>query len=152
MNGCNEVNDLAHEGLISSVARIRHAWFWAGSLRFPIWRRLSGQRGLPYQNLPKMSNTMQKQEILQFLQEHKEEITKRFQAKIIGLFGSVARGETTPESDIDLLIEIPPKIELMFALEAFLEKNLHQKVDIVRKHPHLKKKFIEIIQKDMIYV
>jgi predicted nucleotidyltransferase len=95
---------------------------------------------------------MQKQEILQFLQEHKEEIMKRFQAKIIGLFGSVARGEDTPESDIDLLIEIQPRIDLMLALEDFLEKQLHQKVDIVRKHPNLKKRFIEIIQKDMIYV
>ena len=95
---------------------------------------------------------MHKKEILQFFQEHKEEIMNRFQAKIIGLFGSVARGEETFESDIDLWVEIPPKLELIFALEDFLEKTLHQKVDIVRKHPFLKKKFVEIIQKDMIYV
>ena len=45
----------------------------------------------------------------------------------IGLFGSFARGEQTPESDVDLLVEFTPQqhtfdsfMDLSFFLEALL--------------------------------
>lgn len=47
---------------------------------------------------------MNKQEILNYLTEHKAEFENRFGISLTALFGSFARNEAREESDIDLLI------------------------------------------------
>ena len=49
------------------------------------------------------------------------------------LFGSVARGEAKPDSDIDILIEFPRDKDLfdLIVLEEKLETKLRKKVDLV---------------------
>lgn len=51
----------------------------------------------------------------------------------VRVFGSVARGEDTAESDIDLLVDIDPGVGLFAigALEAELEELLGREVDVV---------------------
>lgn len=51
----------------------------------------------------------------------------------VGLFGSVARGEATEESDLDLLVEFSQRISLlkMVALERELSAALGRKVDLL---------------------
>jgi len=44
-----------------------------------------------------------KKEVLQKLEEHMPEIRERFSIETLGIFGSVSRGEDTPESDVDVL-------------------------------------------------
>lgn len=62
---------------------------------------------------------------------------------MLGVFGSVARGEDTPESDIDLLVrfsESPDFVELI-RLEDKFNKLLGRKVDLVTEgflHPLIK--------------
>lgn len=50
-----------------------------------------------------------------------------------GLFGSAARGETGPKSDIDLLVELTKPISLFefIRLQQKLEDNLGRRVDLV---------------------
>lgn len=50
-----------------------------------------------------------------------------------GLFGSVARGEQTENSDVDVLVEFPPNKSLLdlIGLKQDLEAVLHKKVDVV---------------------
>lgn len=50
-----------------------------------------------------------------------------------GLFGSAARGEMTPESDVDLLVDLQKKASLFefIALKQKLEDVLGRKVDLV---------------------
>ncbi|MGM9852861.1 MAG: nucleotidyltransferase family protein [Muribaculaceae bacterium] len=38
------------------------------------------------------------------------------------LFGSVARGDNGPDSDIDILVDMPPRIVALSALHRYLEK------------------------------
>ena len=64
-----------------------------------------------------------------------------------GLFGSVARGETTPESDIDILVELPKKLSLFdfVGLKLDLEDALGKSVDLVEYstiHPRLVKQIM----------
>lgn len=65
------------------------------------------------------------------------------------LFGSFARGENTPESDIDILIEFAPEKVMGFfgfiGLQHKLEDILGKKVDLVtyRSINHRLKKYIE---------
>jgi hypothetical protein len=48
------------------------------------------------------------------------------------VFGSIARGEDGPDSDVDLLVDLPPDISLfgVLALEGTLERILKVKVDL----------------------
>ena len=48
-------------------------------------------------------------DIITFLQTHKDEMAQRFGVVSIGLFGSYARGDAREDSDIDIAIEIMPE-------------------------------------------
>lgn len=52
--------------------------------------------------------------------------------KNLRVFGSVARGEDGPDSDIDLVVDLPEDTSLfaVLALEGTLERILHVKVDL----------------------
>jgi predicted nucleotidyltransferase len=52
---------------------------------------------------------------------------------MIGIFGSIARDEDLPESDIDILYRFENVIGFskFFNLQEYLEKNLTKKVDLV---------------------
>jgi uncharacterized protein len=66
---------------------------------------------------------------------HRDEIRRiaaRHHSRSIALFGSVARGDETPTSDIDFLVELEPgtrPFEIL-ALGADLERALGVKVDV----------------------
>ena len=75
--------------------------------------------------------------LLSNLQSRRSEIlaiAKKHGIKTVRVFGSVARGEETPESDIDLLIDLerPVKDGLGFiGFKLDMEDMLGRKVDIV---------------------
>lgn len=72
-----------------------------------------------------------------FLQEKREDIlciARRHKAYNVRVFGSVARGEAGPNSDVDLLVEFEPDYSLLYdhiGLKQDLEDLLGRKVDIV---------------------
>jgi uncharacterized protein len=93
-----------------------------------------------------------KEEILKRLREHKGELQQKFPVKDIALFGSYARGEQTPESDIDLLVEFSTPVGIEFVdLVLYLENFFQKPVDLVTKKG-LKKVLQPYIEKDLIYV
>jgi len=76
--------------------------------------------------------------IAQLLKEKREEILRiaaKHGAHNVRVFGSAARGEDTPESDVDLLVELEPGRSLLdhVALMQDLEDLLGRKVDVVSK-------------------
>jgi uncharacterized protein len=74
-----------------------------------------------------------RQDILLSLKRLKVEVVKEFSVKNIGVFGSVARGEQTDRSDIDLLVEFSKPVGFItfMRLENFLSERLGKKVDLV---------------------
>ena len=66
------------------------------------------------------------------------------------LFGSVARGDNKPDSDVDILVDMPPKIFAYSALHRYLEDLLQTSVDLIRRHPHLSAPFLNQISRDGI--
>jgi len=70
-------------------------------------------------------------------------IAVRHGARTVRIFGSVARGEETPASDLDLLVEFEPGRSLLdhIALAQDLEDLLGREVDVVTAkglHPYIR--------------
>jgi predicted nucleotidyltransferase len=94
---------------------------------------------------------MTKHDVLNYLKEHYPEFKSQYNVEKIGLFGSYARDEATPDSDIDIFVKMKPNMFDMIAIKEQIEKDLHTKVDIIREHKNMKPFFLEMINKDLIY-
>ncbi|MCZ0860179.1 nucleotidyltransferase family protein [Methanocorpusculum sp. MG] len=76
-----------------------------------------------------------KEDVLRKLSEHFPELRERFGLETIGIFGSVASGEDTPDSDIDILYAYQEGkqggMKEYFAVIEYLEELLGRKIDFV---------------------
>lgn len=90
--------------------------------------------------------------ILKFLKEKKNFLLENFDVKGIYLFGSFARDEQNQESDIDFYVEMPASYDKLFRLKEYLEEAFQRRVDIIRKRPTIRKRLLEEVEKDVIYV
>ena len=78
-------------------------------------------------------------------------ILKRYGVARASIFGSFVRGEETPQSDIDLLIQ-PPRGMTLFGLGGLcsdLEEALHRTVDLVQ-YDYIKPALRETIMREKI--
>ncbi len=87
---------------------------------------------------------MDRETVIRVLRDHADEIHARGAAALY-LFGSTARNEAGPDSDVDLFLEKsdPQAFSLitLIALKHFLEDTLGANVDLVTReglHPRLK--------------
>jgi len=96
---------------------------------------------------------MTKKEILSFLHQKKEFLSKKYGVTSIGLFGSYARDEANENSDIDIAVEMKSEHKFMnfFALKYYLQEQFKKPVDIGIESAikPIAKKYIE---KEIIYV
>lgn len=89
---------------------------------------------------------MSKQEIYNIITDH----LKKHSASKIAVFGSYARNEESPDSDIDIIVNFSEKKNLfdLIGLQQDLEETLGKKVDLITESsikPNRKK----YIEKDM---
>jgi len=79
------------------------------------------------------------------------DLTAQYGVSNVRIFGSVARGESTPESDVDLLVDFPSQFSLLdlSALWQDLQELLGYPVNILSDGA-LKERFRERIQQDLI--
>ena len=98
---------------------------------------------------------MRRDEVLKILSEHKAELRQKFGVRSIAVFGSIARGEVTPQSDIDVLVEFDPiatpTLLDFIHLKHFLSDELRGEVDLVEKSsliPELR----DVILAESVYV
>lgn len=65
------------------------------------------------------------------------ETAHQYGARRIRVFGSVARGEESPESDVDFLVDFPQGYDLFaqrLPLAEALSKLLNREVDVIPEH------------------
>lgn len=95
-----------------------------------------------------------KPNVLKKLETHLPEIRERFGIETIGIFGSVARGEDSPDSDVDIIITFQ-KERVSFAnlvyLGDYLETLFERNVDLLTEDgiskymlPYIKPEVISI--------
>lgn len=96
---------------------------------------------------------MKRNDILSTLREFKAAKSKEYGILALGLFGSMARGEATDHSDLDLVVETTdPDLFLLVHIKDDVEKLLQCPVDLVRKHSNMNPLLKRRIEKDAIYV
>ena len=95
---------------------------------------------------------MTREKVLQILAANQAEL-KRFGAKSIAIFGSVARDEAQPQSDLDVLVKFdgPATFDRYMDLKFFLEKLLACPVDLVT-HKALKPRLRPQVEREAINV
>lgn len=76
---------------------------------------------------------MNRATIITLLHDNRDMLTGRFGARHLSLFGSAARDEMRPDSDVDVLVEFdgPATYEGYFCLKDCLEQLLSRPVDLV---------------------
>ena len=74
-----------------------------------------------------------REQVLNTLRELKPELGTRYKVKTLSLFGSVARNEQMPTSDVDVLVDFDESATLfdLSGLGLFLEEQLDCQVDII---------------------
>ena len=99
---------------------------------------------------------MSASEIFKIIRQNKEKLSQ-LGVRQIGLFGSQSRGDATPDSDLDFLVEFikgrknyDNYIELCF----FLEDLFSKKIDLLTPEslsPHLKEQILREVQYETIH-
>jgi hypothetical protein len=94
--------------------------------------------------------TEESQEIMKMLREHREEIlaaAAKHGARNVRIFGSVARGEAGPGSDIDLLVDMDPGRTILDLVGVYQDAGdfLGRRVDVLTDggiSPYLRKRIL----------
>ncbi len=93
--------------------------------------------------------------LIKYLSENKARYEKDYNLIRIGIFGSVARGEQTDGSDIDLVVEFKPNTPDLYSKKYKLKEEIQEKfktsVDICRLK-YIKPIFKHMIQSEVKYV
>ena len=97
-----------------------------------------------------MQNT---QEILDTIRQSKQHLSLAFNLRAVGVFGSVIRGEQRDGSDIDVLVDLDSKADLLdlIGIGQYLEERLHARVDVVPKAA-LRQEFRDQVLKEVCYL
>lgn len=76
---------------------------------------------------------MSRTDVLSILRREKQAASTRFGVRRLALFGSVARDEARPDSDVDVLVEFdgPVTLDRYMGLKFHLEDALGARVDLV---------------------
>lgn len=95
---------------------------------------------------------MTREEYVAILKEAEPYIRETYEVKSMQMFGSTARGTNTPESDVDLFVEMPPKMSYLVRLGNYLENLLGTSVDLVRSSDNLRPFFLKEVERDGITI
>ncbi|MBW6519971.1 MAG: nucleotidyltransferase domain-containing protein [Desulfoarculaceae bacterium] len=98
-------------------------------------------------------NKFYREEVLRILGLHRDELAERYGVTRIGIFGSVARGDVTEVSDVDVVVEMmKPDLFYMVHIKEELEEALHCPVDIVHYRQQMNEFLKKRINSEAVYV
>ncbi len=81
----------------------------------------------------------------------RQELSDRYTVKRIGVFGSCAKGDEGPESDVDIIVELDaPTFDHYMDLKFRLEEVLRRPVDLVMADT-VKPRLRPIIERETVY-
>ena len=92
---------------------------------------------------------MSRDDLLELLRSHKEDLKERFGVTEISLFGSFARDEATEDSDIDVIVKFKgsPTFKTYFGAQIYIEDLLGRKVDLATEE-EIRKEVLPYVTRD----
>jgi len=98
-------------------------------------------------------NVISKDDLLMSLRCFKELSGKKYSIIRLGLFGSAARGDMHPLSDIDVVVELKDQdLFNIIGIKQDLEDQLHTSVDVVSYRKKMNRFLKQKIEHEAIYV
>lgn len=95
---------------------------------------------------------MAKEEFISKLRKYKESNANKYGIEKIGIFGSVARGESTADSDVDVCVQLSkPDLFYMVHIKEDLQSLFGKPVDIVRLRSRMNSILRKNIERDTVY-
>ncbi len=95
---------------------------------------------------------MSREEILTILRREKPRLQAKYGVTALGVFGSVARGESRPDSDTDIFVEVPIVNGWDYmALYGELAEAIGGEVDIIRLRPSLQHSLRRSIEREAVF-
>lgn len=94
---------------------------------------------------------MSRDAVLALLTEHKPVLAQRFGVLRLALFGSMARDEARPDSDVDVLVAFdgPATPDAYFGVQFYLDDLLGRPVDLVTERA-LRQELKPYVERDAI--
>ena len=90
---------------------------------------------------------MTRDDILATLREASPELRREFGVRRLALFGSFARGEAGPDSDVDILVDFDPSLGLRFVdLADRLEMLVGRRADVVSFRAVPRQQLVELAE------
>lgn len=88
---------------------------------------------------------------LETIRKHRDDIEARYGVRLVGVVGSVARGDERPESDIDMVFDVAgrPTLFDLSRAQFELEDELGRAVDLVNREA-LRPKARSFIERDLV--
>ena len=91
--------------------------------------------------------------VLGILKKRKAEFEANYGVTAIGVFGSIARGESRPDSDVDVVIKMNnPDLFYMVHIKEELEGDYQTKVDIIHYREKMNAFLKKRIDQEAVYV
>ena len=91
--------------------------------------------------------------VLKMLSLYKEYNSEKYGLTALGLFGSYARGEQGPDSDIDICVSLKePSLYKYSEIRRDLSSIFNREIDLVPLGARMSPEFSNEIKKDLIYV
>ena len=91
-------------------------------------------------------------EYISLISSKTEELKRDFGIRSLRIFGSVSRNEQHEGSDVDVCVDMAPKVYMVVRLKRFLEDLLQCSVDVIRLHKHINPYLLDEIDREGIYV
>ena len=102
-----------------------------------------------YKNPAVMKNMT---EVMNILRNYKQKMSSYYGILRLGIFGSVARGEQTEDSDLDVFVELQiPNPYILGDIKEDLEHMTGYKIDLIRLCDNLNKLLLQNIERDGIF-
>ncbi|MAY73546.1 MAG: nucleotidyltransferase [Phycisphaerae bacterium] len=99
---------------------------------------------------------MTRDEIIEAIRDLAPHLRDEYGVASIGIFGSVARGDDGPGSDVDVFVrfasEAKPSLGTFADICIELEKAVGRQVDLVEDHPGLRPRFRQFVEEDLVSV
>ena len=94
-----------------------------------------------------------RERLLSLLKVYFSSNKEAFGIERLGLFGSFARGEAGPDSDVDIIIELAkPDLFRYATIQQQLETVFRRHVDLISAHAHFPESFQTRLEQEAIYV